>query len=215
MKYQYFHFGVFHLLMICSPFRLFVFVDASNFSIVHFLRLLELQFWAFEAPMWLPWLPFAASLACLLRIWNLFAVPFRRWGGGPSKQTRKETSKPTNKQASKHTNKKQTHNTHKQANKKHTNKQNKQTDRQTSKRKRKQRHTHTYIHACMHAYIHTYTYTCAHTRAYMHTYISMVRWQAASHVRSWLLVCDGWQPAGGWRRIWGGFDDSCRILHAG
>ena len=87
-------------------FSTFCFFDASNFSIFHFLRLLELQFWAFEAPMWLPWLPFAASLACLLRIWNLFALPFRRWGG--TKQANKQTSNQANKQTSKQANK-QTH----------------------------------------------------------------------------------------------------------
>ena len=87
-------------------FSTFWFFDASNFSIFHFLRLLELQFWAFEAPMWLPWLPFAASLACLLRIWNLFALPFRRWGG--TKQANKQTSNQANKQTSKQANK-QTH----------------------------------------------------------------------------------------------------------
>ena len=154
MKYQYFHFGVFHLLMICSPFRFFFF-DASNFSIFHFLRLLELQFWAFEAPMWLPWLPFAASLACLLRIWNLFALPFWRWGR-PSKQARqastqerKQASKQTNKQANKQTNThtdthKQTTHTNKRTTKQANKQTNKQTIKQTNKRTNKQqRHTTT------------------------------------------------------------------------
>ena len=55
-----FHFGVFHLLMICLTFRLFVFwcFDLLDF---HSLRILELQFWTLGAPMWLPWLLFAAS----------------------------------------------------------------------------------------------------------------------------------------------------------
>ena len=84
-------------------FSTFWFFDASNFSIFHFLRLLELQFWAFEAPMWLPWLPFAASLACLLRIWNIFALSLWKWGGKQarqaSKQERNHASKQPNKQS--------------------------------------------------------------------------------------------------------------------
>ena len=49
--------------------RLFVLcLYVSTFSIFRFLRPRGFQLWTLGTPMWLPWLPFAASLACLMHL---------------------------------------------------------------------------------------------------------------------------------------------------
>ena len=104
MKYQYFHFGVFHLLMICSPFRLFDFLMLRTSRFFIFWDSLSSNF----GPSRLPCGSLGSHLPHHWHAFYAFGIylpyPFEG-GGGPSKQTNKQSSKQANKQTNKHTSK--------------------------------------------------------------------------------------------------------------
>ena len=106
MKYQYFHFGVFHLLMICSPFRLFDFLMLRTSRFFIFWDSLSSNF----GPSRLPCGSLGSHLPHHWHAFYAFGIylPYPFEGGGGTKQSNKQTSNQANKQTSKQANK-QTH----------------------------------------------------------------------------------------------------------